>query len=46
VADLYKPLALGIDPAIQLARTSDRFEVAYKGVKFNQLAAAYLRATV
>jgi hypothetical protein len=46
VADLYKPLALRIDPAIQLARTSDRFEVAYKGVKFNQLAAAYLRATV
>lgn len=45
VADLYKPLALGINPAIQLARTSDRFEVAYKGVKFNQVAAAYLRAT-
>jgi hypothetical protein len=45
VPDLYKPLALGINPAIQLAKTSDRFEVAYQGGKFDQVAVAYFRAT-
>jgi hypothetical protein len=45
VADMYKPLALAIDPPIQLMRTVDRFEIAYKGPRFDQLAVAYLRAT-
>ena len=45
VADLYKPLVLGIDPAIELTKTSERFEISYEGVKFDQVGAAYLRAT-
>jgi hypothetical protein len=45
VPDIYKPLALVIDPPIKLPRVTDRFSIAYKATKFDKTAVVYLRAT-
>jgi hypothetical protein len=46
VPDKYIPRELTIQPAIQLPRTGDRFEITYKANAFDRVAVVYLRATL
>lgn len=44
VPDKYNPLALAVDPPIELPRTADRFEVAYQIPPFDKVGVVYIRA--
>ena len=45
VPDIYVPLALKIDPPIELPGVADRFEISYETAALNHVAVVYLRAT-